>query len=42
MMDLLLIAGAIALNAVIVGLLIWAARSIRYSGDGCGNVGDKQ
>ena len=38
---LLWIGGAIVLNALIVGGLFWACESIRYSGDGCGNVWDE-
>ncbi len=39
---LLLILGAIALNAAIVGGLFWACEAVRFSGDGCGNVGDEE
>ena len=39
MMELLLIAGAIALNAVIVFLLAWAAKSVQATYDDGGNVG---
>lgn len=38
---LLLIGGAIALNALIVGALAWLSESARGVWDGCGNVGDE-
>ena len=38
---LLYLIGAIVLNALVVGGLFLACESIRYSDDGCGNVGDE-